>query len=172
MWAARPMRVLAVLGRAWNTFWRMSRHSLASTNGCRRLLIISVYMGPWWGRKIWNKLLYSKFELNQVVKSLSVLPEIGLWVGCQALAFHHKKMVCLPDCVFVYFFFLVRPYQRLLNCRWLSPLWELVMRGLALGALDYPLLLLTASSRRRVKCRGQNSRSWRCDGEWFFYFKA
>lgn len=46
IWAARPMRELAVLGRAWMTSNRTKLQSLFWSTGSSRFSIISAYTGP------------------------------------------------------------------------------------------------------------------------------
>lgn len=46
MWAARPIRELAVLGRAWMTSYRTRLQSLFWRTGSSRFSIISAYTGP------------------------------------------------------------------------------------------------------------------------------
>lgn len=46
MWAARPIRELAVLGRAWMTSNRTRLQSLFWSTGSSRFSIISAYTGP------------------------------------------------------------------------------------------------------------------------------
>lgn len=70
MWAARPIRELAVLGRAWMTSYRTRLQSLFWSTGSSRFSIISAYTGPgidnsetgWTGHGLIHLMFFSQLK--------------------------------------------------------------------------------------------------------------